>query len=196
MADSPLACVSRAESVKIAPMTSLVLAALIPLALVGQVEKGKPVFTFSGASYYHRFSKGTQHEYTPEGQADLKKWTEMVTINRYPTVKDGEALAKTANNVLGAYENAKAQVLRTNSVPRTPTKPSEHLIVVVFTQPTFMEVAFARLVMDKGTGASVVYSHRFYGKTPRDATDKWLRANGEKIEKALLAMPVPATPKK
>lgn len=177
-------------------MTSLALAALLPLVLVGQAEKGKPAFSISGQSYYHRFSKGTQHEFTPKGQSDLKKWTQMVTVNRYPTVKDGEALAKVANNVLGAYEGAKAQVLRTNSLPRTEKKAAEHLIVVVFTQPTFMEAAFARIVMDKGTGCSVVFSHRIYGKNPRDAMDKWLRGNGETIEKALMAMPVPATPKK
>jgi len=143
--------------------------------------------------YYHRYTKENLHEFTPKDQPDLKKWTDMVTINDYPHIKDGEGLAKAANGILDAYETKKAIIVRTDSVPRTEKKPAEHLIVAMFPQPNFIEVSFTRLVLEKGVGASLVYSHRIYGAKAGDAMSKWLTANGEKTEKAL--MTVAAIPK-
>lgn len=145
-------------------------------------------FTFNGLSYVHRYSRGTLHEFTPKGQKDLTKWTEMVTVNVYGDVKDGEGLASKANAVLENYKANKAMVVRTDSVPRTPTRPAEHLIVVLFPQPQFIEAAFARFRMADGKGVSVVFSHRVYGTKAGDAMSAWLQKNGEKVEKALMAM--------
>ncbi len=170
--------------------TSLVGTMLLPLVL-GTPGKTPPPIKFNGGTYVHRYSKGNLHEYTPKSQSDLKKWTDMFTINDYPQVRDGEGLATMANGVLENYKGAKAMVVRTNSTPRTATKPAEHLIVVLFPQPTFIEAAFTRLVMNGKTGCSLVYSHRIYGTKAGDAMSTWLKSNGEKIEKALMAMPVP-----
>ena len=60
----------------------------------------QPAFVFRSAAYWNRWSNNNQHEFTPRGQEDLQKWSDMVTINLYPDVRDGEALAKTANAVL------------------------------------------------------------------------------------------------
>lgn len=57
-------------------------------------------FSLAGVEYFHRFTQDDQHEYTPNGQGDLKAWTDMVTIHFYRNAKDGEALAGTANAVL------------------------------------------------------------------------------------------------
>jgi len=173
--------------------TALLLPTLIPFVLgaPGQGSKPKPPVKFNGVEFVHRYTKGDLHEYTPKNQPDLKKWTDMFTINDYPKVTDGEGLASTANAVLENYKGAKAMVVRTNSLPRTATKPAEHLIVVLFPQPTFIEAAFTRLVMNGKQGASLVYSHRIYGAKAGDPMSKWLSANGEKIEKALMAMPIP-----
>lgn len=147
---------------------------------------GKPAFTFRGAEYFHRWSQNTQHEFTPAKQEDLQAWTDMMTINAYPDVKDGDALAMLANAVLGSYTDAKAVVLNTRSVPRTTDQPAEHLIAVAFTRPAFIEVAFARLKLVDGVGYSAVYSHRIYGEKIGDSMRAWLRQNGPAAEKALL----------
>lgn len=149
----------------------------------------KTSFTFAKQGYVHRFTKGSLHEFTPKGKPDLKKWTDMVTVNLYADAKDGDGLAAKANAVLENYKEAKAMVIKTDSKPRTSIKPAEHLIVVLFPQPDFIEAAFARFVMSNGTGASIVYSHRIYGKKAGDAMSKWLLQNGEKCEKELMAMP-------
>jgi hypothetical protein len=139
-----------------------------------------------------------QHEYTPAGQEDLKAWKDMVTLQYYRKAKDGEALAAVANAVLNNYKAANGLIVGTNSVPKTKDKEAEHLLVVIFPRPEFIEVAFARFRMDDGVGTSVIYSHRIYGKKIGNEMSEWLEKNGPNTEKTLKkwdAMPKPPTSK-
>jgi len=124
----------------------------------------KSAFTFRGVGYLHRWSMNGQHEFTPEGQENLKKWSDMITMNVYPDAHNGEALAAKANAVLENYKNHKGMVFKTNFVPRTSNRPAEHFVAVVFGRPNFIEVAFARFKLVNGVGCSIVYSHRIYGE--------------------------------
>ncbi len=119
----------------------------------------EPDFLFKNLAYFHRWSQKEQHEYTPAKQEDLDKWTDMVTIDGYSTVHDGDALAERANSVLENYKTHQAIVLKTSSVPRMADRPAEHFVAVVFAQPKFCEVAFARFRLIQGKGFAVVYSH-------------------------------------
>jgi hypothetical protein len=150
--------------------------------------KKNPTIEFREAAYFHRWSGGNQHEFTPDGQEDLEKWTDMVTVIYYPEIKDGEGLARVANVILDTYKQNKAAVIKTDSVPRTEKTEAEHLIVVLFTQPDFMEVAFCRVLIREGAAVSVVYSHRAYGKDVSDEMNKWLNANGPATEKAVMGL--------
>jgi hypothetical protein len=153
----------------------------------GADKKEKPeAFSLAGVKYFHRFTKDDQHEYTPDGQENLNAWTDMVTIHSYRKAKDGEALAATANAVLENYKANKALVVKTDSVPRSKDKPAEHLIVVIFARPEFIEVAFARFRMHEGIGTAVIYSHRVYGKKVGDEMSVWLEKNGPATEKNLM----------
>jgi hypothetical protein len=152
-------------------------------------------FNFQDVTYVHRWSKANTHEFTPEEQDDLDKFEDMITVNRYPDVKDGDGLAGAANAVLENYKNAQAKILKTDSVPRTPQREAEHFIAAVFGRPEFIEVAFARFKMVDGKGYSFVYSHRIYGKKSGDPMSGWLSDHGEEVEKALMewtSMPSPA----
>jgi hypothetical protein len=163
-----------------------------------QKKQQVAAFSFADVNYFHRFTKGDQHEYTPDRQEDLKAWTDMVTILFYRNAKDGEALAATANAVLENYKANKAMVLKTDSVPRTNDKPAEHLVVVVFGRPAFIEVVFARFRMHEGIGNAVIYSHRLYGSKIGDQMSAWLKTNGPSIERNLMkwdAMPKPPSPR-
>jgi hypothetical protein len=156
----------------------------------------KLAFVFGGVGYFHRWSQNDQHEFTPEGQDDLAKWTDMMTINVYPSAHDGDALAGKANAVLENYKSHNGRVLRTNSVPRTPDRPAEHFIAVVFGRPNFIEIAFARFKLVDGVGCSIVYSHRIYGAKVGDQMSAWLEHNGPKMEKTLIEwsdLPSPAS---
>ena len=169
-------------------------AALLTFNITGtalaQTKDGKsntPAFTFAGTSYFHRYTTGEQHEHTPAGQEDLKAWTDMVTLHYYRNAKDGDALAAVANSVLGNYTAHKAKVIRTDSIPRTKDRPAEHLIVVAFGRPEFIEIAFSRFRMHQGIGTSVIYSRRVYGKGVGNQMSEWLKQNGAAIEKTLLS---------
>lgn len=167
----------------------LVLSLLSGISLLADevtTKVDKPAFQFADIEYFHRGTEADLHEYTPKGQEDLKRWQDMVSVNVYPMAKDGEALATTANAVLQNYKNFGAKIIRTTSVPRTEKQPAEHLIVVLFAQPEFIEVAFARLRMHEGIGTSVVYSHRVYGDKKIDEVSEWLKASGQTTEKALM----------
>jgi hypothetical protein len=156
----------------------------------------KQAFVFREVGYFHRWSQNEQHEFTPEHQEDLNKWSDMITVNGYPDVSDGEDLAASANAVLENYKNHEAKVLKTHSVPRTADRPAEHFIAVFFTRPNFIEVAFARFKLVEGKGFSFVYSHRIYGKEIGDPMSAWLSANGDEVETALMgwsSMPAPAS---
>jgi hypothetical protein len=166
-----------------------VVGSVTPIAVV---QDKTPAFTFADVKYFHRFTDKDQHEYTPAGQEDLKAWTEMVTLLVYRNVKEGEGLASTASNVLETYKANRAVVVKTNSVPRTKDKPAEHLIVVIFGRPEFIEVAFSRFRMYNGLGSAVVFSHRIYGKAVGDKMQDWLAKNGQATEANLMkwdAMP-------
>ena len=145
-----------------------------------------PAFVIGGVGYFHRWSQNNQHEFTPTGQDDLEKWSDMITINVYPTAHGGDALAVKANAVLENYKNHGGRVLRTDSVPRTPDRPAEHFIAVIFGRPNFIEAAFGRFRLVDGVGCSIVYSHRIYGENVGDQLSKWLNDNGQKMEKMLM----------
>ena len=156
----------------------------------------KPALVFGGIDYFHRWSQNDQHEFTPEGQENLDKWADMITINVYQSAHDGDALAAKANAVLENYKSHNGRVLRTDSVPRTPDRPAEHFIAVVFGRPNFIEVAFARFKLVNGVGCSIVYSHRIYGEKVGDQMSAWLNDNGPKTEKILMEwnnIPSPAS---
>ena len=76
-----------------------------------------PAFVFGGVSYLHRWSQNDQHEFTPEGQDDLEKWSDMITMNVYPSAHDGDALSAKANAVLENYKSHRGTVLRTQFRP-------------------------------------------------------------------------------
>src|SRR5215469_10995183 len=174
-------------------LAQYVVSELLPAA-AGRNDKAA-AFLFANVKYFHRFTKGDQHEYTPDGQEDLKAWTDMVTIQVYRKARDGDALADTANAVLDNYRANRGLVVKTDSVPRTPDKPAEHLIVVIFSRPEFIEVAFSRFRMHNRFGSGIIYSHRIYGNRVGNEMSAWLEKNGPTTERDLMNWdPIPQIP--
>src|ERR1700742_1015097 len=100
-------------------------------AAVGSAQRSpanttKMTLNFNQTEYVHRWAQDDLHEFTPAGQEDLSKWTDMISVNFYPQVTDGDGLARVANQVLENYKADKGIILRTNSIPRTAEKPAEH----------------------------------------------------------------------
>jgi len=140
---------------------------------------------FGGTTYVHRWSKNGQNEYTPDADKDLSRWNDMVTINVHESVRNGEQLAGLANGVLANYQKH-GKIVRTDSKPRTQHREAEHLIVAALGGGTFLEAAFARVVLVDGVGVVVVYSHRIYAKDAGGPMSEWLQSRGPSIEKTLM----------
>jgi hypothetical protein len=163
-----------------------ILVLIVSAATTLTSKEDRSAFAFQKVDYFHRWSQGTQHEFTPAKQEDLDHWTDMITINVYPGVDDGDKLAGAANAVLENYRSHQGKILKTSSVPATDDQPAEHFIAVRFNQPDFVEVAFARFKLVEDKGHSFVYSHRVYGDEAVAEMNAWVTANGEKTESALL----------
>jgi hypothetical protein len=149
-------------------------------------ESNAMQFNFNGGAYLHRWSKAGQNEFTQKDETDLNNWKQMVTIIVYPSVKDGEQLASTAGHVVENYKSH-GKIIRTDSKPRTPEKPAEHLAVAALGTPKFLEAVFARFMLVDGTGIAVIYSHRIYGNAVGPQMSTWLHDTGPGIEKSLMA---------
>ena len=141
---------------------------------------------FGGKTYVHRWSKDGQNEYTQASDPDLDRWRDMVTINVHQAVHDGDQLAATANSILANYQGH-GKIVRTDSKPRTPQRPAEHLIVALLGNATLLEAAFARILLIDGVGVVAVYSHRVYGKDAAQPMGDWLQSNGPAMEKTLMS---------
>lgn len=182
---SPKPTLSRnRKSMKSKSLALIAIAATLATSAIAEPAS----ISFLETAYHHRWSQGEQHEFTPPGQEDLSSWKDMLTVNRYPDAKTGEALATVANNVLGLYQQHGAHVLRTDSVPRTEEKESEHLIAAAIPQKEFIELVFARFAMAENQGYSVVYSHKIYGEQAGQEASAWLQANGKNSEDALMKL--------
>ena len=148
---------------------------------------------FRDKTFLHRWSRAGQHEFTPAAETDLKRWNDMLTFNVHASVRTGEQLAQVANQVLGNYQRH-GKVLQTRSVPRTPARPAEHLIVAVLGTPDLLEATFARCLLREDLGLVAVVSHRIYGQAAGPAMSRWLAAQGQPTEEALMgwaALPSP-----
>ncbi|WP_171093737.1 hypothetical protein [Usitatibacter rugosus] len=147
----------------------------------------KPAMTLElgGTAYLHRWTKNNEHEFTPQNDADLQKWHDMVTLKVYEQATTPEKIAELANRMLTVYR-ANGKVLKTASRPRTVDRPAEHLIVAMFGSPDALEAAFVRLMFVDGAGLAVVYSHRVYGSPAGPAMSKWLETDGGDAERALM----------
>lgn len=151
-----------------------------------------PALQFRGTRFVHRWSRNDQHEFTPEADADLQTWRDMITLNVHAAATDGDRLATVANQVLGNYQR-RGKVLRTASVPRRADRPAEHLIAAVLATPQSLEAAFARCLMHDGAGLVAVVSHRIHGAAVGPEMSQWLRDNGQAVEQAWMAWgPAPA----
>ena len=148
-------------------------------------QKEVETLGFDDTAYLHRWSKNGQNEFTPEGDEDLARWRDMITINVHAAVRNGDQLAALANSILSRYQE-RGKIVRTDSKPRTSQRPAEHLIVAILGNEGFLEAAFARVVLHEGTGVVAVYSHRAYGKEAAGSLGEWLKTKGASVEKTLM----------
>lgn len=163
------------------------LSLLLLLAMPAAYATGKDYLTFDNTAYLHRWSYSGQHEFTPSGQENLEKWSDMITLQRYDKVNSLERLTIAANTVLEAYRKAGATILRVESQPAANDRPPEFLLVAVIPQSDMLEAVFSRFRLVNGVGTSTLYSHRLYGHDINDNMITWLKQNMDSRARLLMA---------
>jgi len=161
---------------------------VLATAAAGSVHAGEATalrLSFRGTAFVHRWSKDAQHEFTPAPDTDLKAWRDMITLNLHGKVHQGEQLAGLANQVLGNYQRH-GKLLKTSSTLRTAARPAEHLIVALLGTPQLLEAICARCLLHNGVGLVAVVSHRVYGSAAGPEMNRWLAAQGQATEQALM----------
>ena len=128
--------------------------------------EARAAFVFGGVSYFQRWAQDDQCEFTPTGQENPEKWSNMITINVYPSAHDGDTLAMKAN-VLENYKSHGGRVLKTDSIPRRPDRPAEHFIAVVFCRSNFLEAASARFKLVDGIGVDCLLASHIQRESRR-----------------------------
>jgi len=151
-------------------------------------NKGEYTVDFDQKKFTHRWSNNDQYEFTPGDQSVSGQWEDMITINYYKDVHEGEGLAEVANKVLDNYKKYGGKIILTDSVPETQNRLAEHIVAVVLGDTNFLEFVLARFSVNEGTGASVVYSHRIYGSDASSEMSEWMQVNGPKLQAELMQL--------
>jgi len=148
--------------------------------------KEKVSIDFNGAKYLLRWTNGTQFEFTPAGQEDLDRWTDMVTLLLFPTAKDADALAQIANATLSRYQDRKGTIIGTGTAPPPGANPGEQFVAAVLPDANFLEFVQSRFLLVSGQGVALLYTHRLYGTRAGNEMSQWMQPNGPLLERQLM----------
>ena len=143
------------------------------------------VVIFSGTKYFLRTAKDGQYVFTPNGQEDLQRWTDMISLSYYPEIKEGNSLAAKAIDWWKHCRSTRAHILQMNFVPRIDQMPArDNAFYTTFTlleKPynDYDEFAYTALRIVGGIGATSTYSHREYrtGMISPERNFTWARKN-------------------
>ena len=139
-----------------------------------------------GLEFQHRWSEGNQHEFTPEGQDDLSRWQDMVTVIVAEGVETPDQLKALAGRVMGNYQRG-GRILRAASGARSAEEPVEYLVVALLGNAELVEAVFARMVVIDGAGFVIIRARRGYDADAAEQVGAWVQQHGASVEKTLMA---------
>jgi hypothetical protein len=118
--------------------------------------------SFNGETYFHRWSQNGQHEFTPSGQADLKRWKDMLTVRVFEQVNNEAQFTGMVRATVANYKKV-GVINRVMERPKkTPEGVDEVVIVATLRAGDIIEFVAARFLMRDGVGTLFVASHREY----------------------------------
>jgi hypothetical protein len=163
---------------------------LVAGAIGGEEDKEPFSITFNQESYFLRFSdpKANMYEFTPAGQEDLSKWTDMLTINIHPKVNNLKKLKRLKDRISKNYRAYGGIDLRVIAKPLEgkPETYSRYLILVIFVREDFVEFVQSRLELIDGKATHIIYGQRIYGPLAAFQIDSWRKEVGPKTLYQLL----------
>ena len=126
------------------------------------------VVVYLGTKYFLRSTKDGQYVFTPDGQEDLQRWTDMITLSYFPQITEGKSLAAKALEWWSHCRSMRARILDINYVPRIDLMATRdnalYITLTLLAKPDndYDEFAFTALRIVEGVGAASTYAHREY----------------------------------
>lgn len=147
-------------------------------------DNGKVVM-FLGKEYFLRSTKDGQYVFTPGGQEDLQRWTDMITLRYFPEITEGKSLAAKTIEWWDYCHTTRDHIFEINFVPRIDEMPSPdnalYVICTLRNKPynDYDEFEFTALRIVEGVGAVSTYSHREYraGLVSLEQNFAWMKKN-------------------
>lgn len=164
-----------------------------------------PQLQFNGTRYFFRWTNDRLFEFTPQGQEDLEKWIDMISVVVYREVDTPEKLLGKAKAVLDTYKANRGGIIGSGTYPATAQTSAQHFITAMILGNGVVEAVFTRLLLSTpanyvstdGMGYGFIYSHRRYAvdgniKDAIHQLGEWEKTNGKEIASALIRYaPVP-----
>lgn len=151
------------------------------LALACASAAAQPaILQIGGTPYHHRYSEGALHEYTPAGQDDLDRYSDLVTLLPSPEGMTSTDLERFTAGMVDVHRSRGGDVLSRACEAAAATHAAQCTVMVMFVHSTYVEAAVARhMAMRDGIGA-VSFSHREYGPDARRRVVAWIDSDAGK----------------
>jgi hypothetical protein len=149
------------------------------------VSAGDESVVFAGIKYYLRTHQKDRYTFTPAGQENLERWTDMITLAYDPKVTEGKQLAEQAVAWWQFNRDARARFWHINYVPRLDQMPARanalYLTATILARPDhdYDEFAYTTIRLVGGIAATARYSHREYrtGPSSDERSGTWMKEN-------------------
>lgn len=138
-----------------------------------------PTLEAGGTVYHLRWTgDGGLAEYTPDGQEDLERYSDMISLAPTPAELRPDDMAAYARAMADQVRAGDGDLLSQDCVPDAADHVAECTMFVAYAQPAYTEFAFTRLVaVGADNVACLVLSHREYGATSRAQAQAWLASD-------------------
>lgn len=124
--------------------------------------------------YEHRWSDGDFHEFTPTGQDDLDRYSEMITLPPSPAGRTAADLERYTDEKATTTRTRGGEVLSQRCEPATPTHVPDCTLLVVYAKPDHVELAVSKHMAAAGTIVPVLFAHREYGEGAGQRAQAWM----------------------
>ncbi|HEY4560337.1 MAG TPA: hypothetical protein VIG54_06325 [Lysobacter sp.] len=139
-----------------------------------------PTLAVGNMTYVHRYSDGGLHEYTPEGQDDLDRFADMLTL--LPTPEDLRAadLESYSIHMAAVHTRRGGEVLSRECEAATPVHVADCTLLIRFAKAGHVELAVDKQMATKRGLVAMALAHREYGEGAAGRAVAWTQGEGQR----------------
>lgn len=148
--------------------------AILLACLPAAAAASPPPLEFAGTTWYARWWDGGLVEYTPDGQTDLERYSEMLSLLPTPAGLQAAHLDAYTREMAITHERRGGRVLSRECQPAAPSHLAECTLLIGFGDASHVELAVVRHIALRAGIAGFSLSHREYGDGAEDRAKTWI----------------------